>query len=66
MNEIAGDSVGGFELRLLEELELLVEAPSPAVPPARRGGCRGRALRSSSSSWRSWSALRRLRSGPGG
>jgi len=36
MNDIAGDSVGGFELRLLEELELLVTAPSPAVPPARR------------------------------
>jgi hypothetical protein len=35
MNDIAGDSIGGFELRLLEELELLVEAPSPAVPPAR-------------------------------
>ena len=36
MSDIAGDSIGGFELRLLEELELLVEAPSPAVPPARR------------------------------
>ena len=36
MSEIAGDSIGGFELRLLEELELLVEAPSPAVPAARR------------------------------
>lgn len=36
MNEIAGDSIGAFELRLLEELELLIEAPSPAVPPARR------------------------------
>jgi hypothetical protein len=36
MNDIASDSIGGFELRLLEELELLVEAPNPAVPPARR------------------------------
>jgi hypothetical protein len=36
MNDIAGDSIGGFELRLLEELELLVAAPCPAVPPARR------------------------------
>ncbi len=36
MSDIASDSIGGFELRLLEELELLVEAPSPAVPPARR------------------------------
>ena len=36
MSDIAGDSIGGFELRLLEELKLLVEAPSPAVPAARR------------------------------
>jgi hypothetical protein len=36
MSDIAGDPIGGFELRLLEELELLVEAPSSAVPPARR------------------------------
>jgi hypothetical protein len=36
MSDIANDSIGGFELRLLEELELLVEAPSSAVPPARR------------------------------
>jgi hypothetical protein len=35
MNDIAGNSIGGFELRLLEELELLVAAPSPAVQPAR-------------------------------
>ena len=36
MSDIAGNSIGGFELRLLEELELLVEAPTHAVPPARR------------------------------
>lgn len=36
MSDIANDSIGGFELRLLEELELLVAAPSSAVPPARR------------------------------
>src|SRR5947207_15298556 len=36
MSEIAGGSIGGFELRLLEELELLVEAPSIDVPAARR------------------------------
>jgi len=36
MSDLAGDSLGGFELRLLEELKLLVEAPSPAVPLARR------------------------------
>jgi len=36
VSEIPGDSIGGFELRLLEELELLTEAPSPAVPAARR------------------------------
>ena len=36
MSDIASDSIGGFELRLLEELELLVEAPGPAVLPARR------------------------------
>jgi hypothetical protein len=35
MNDVVG-SIGGFELRLLEELELLVEAPRPAVPPAHR------------------------------
>ena len=35
MSDIAGDPIGGFELRLLEELELLVEAPSSAVPPTR-------------------------------
>jgi hypothetical protein len=36
MSDLAGDSLGGFELRLLEELKLLVEAPSRAAPPARR------------------------------
>src|SRR5436190_21803286 len=36
MSEIAGGSIGGFELRLLEELELLVEAPSLDLPAARR------------------------------
>jgi hypothetical protein len=35
MSDIAGDPIGGFELRLLEELELLVEAPSSAVRPTR-------------------------------
>jgi hypothetical protein len=36
MSDPAGDSLGGFELRLLEELKLLVETPSVAVPTARR------------------------------
>lgn len=36
MSDLAGESSGGFELRLLEELKLLVEAPRPAAEPGRR------------------------------